>query len=115
MNGYGKRGGTGATAGRKAEILIDPTSGTRKRVYFGQRFLSVVQQHEAAEMFVSAWHTREEAQQQTDRISRSMEHDLDEWRKMDQQRHIFKALSTTPPHGRPDVEYVVEATVEAKA
>jgi hypothetical protein len=60
---YGKKGGTGATAGRKAEMIEAEIAGTlyRKRVFFGQRFLVVSQRANDPKPLVTAWHTEEEA------------------------------------------------------
>jgi hypothetical protein len=43
MNGYGKRGGTSGTAGKKAETIEAVIDGVpySKRVFFGQRVLLV--------------------------------------------------------------------------
>lgn len=68
MNGYGKRGGTSATAGRKAETIEMTAVGLtfRKRVFFGQRFLTVTQRDENGRSLVTASHTAEEAQRRVE-------------------------------------------------
>jgi hypothetical protein len=111
MSTFGRRSGTSATTGRKAETLTDPISGVGKHVYFGQRWLCVVQQHRDAPPLISAWHTEKEARKQMDVTVRNMERDVERWRVLDRQRHIYRNLSPTPPYGRPDVYYVVEGEV----
>jgi hypothetical protein len=111
MSTFGRRSGTSATTGRKAETLTDPISGAGKHIYFGQRWLCVVQQHRDAPLLISAWHTEEEAMKQMNSVARNMERDLERWLCLDKRRHIYRHLSRTPPRGRPDVHYVVEGEV----
>lgn len=67
-NEFGKRGGTSATANRKAEI-IEGDFGLhgkfRKRVFFGQRFMSYSRHGENLQPLIQAWHTVERAQETT--------------------------------------------------
>lgn len=61
MSNYGKKGGIGATAGRKAERIsaISPHDGAvfTKRVYFGQRWLVVTRclDNSPTTAIVTAW------------------------------------------------------------
>ena len=68
MNGHGKKGGTGATAGRKAEVVVLDTPAGRftKRVFFGQRWMVVLQFEENDAGIVTAFHTEAEAKAQCD-------------------------------------------------
>lgn len=68
---YGKRGGTSATAGRKSETISVSIAGDtyRKRVFFGQRFI-VVSQHEGQPPVVTAHHTQEQAERQSEEARR---------------------------------------------
>ncbi len=67
MTTYGRRGGTGATTGRSAETLVDPVSGATKRVFFGQRWLTVTKQDEIEPALVQAWPTKDRAQEVMER------------------------------------------------
>lgn len=68
MARYGQKGGDGPTAGRRAEIIEADICGAvvRKRVFFGQRWISFLQKEAASEPLVQAWHSKEEAQQYVD-------------------------------------------------
>lgn len=109
-----KRRGGGANAGRKAERLTDPISGVSKNVYFGQRWLCVVQEHDGAPLLISTWHTEEEAKRHLEAEVRSQERDVERWRYLDQQRSIYRNLSPTPPRELLNVHYVVEGKVTEK-
>jgi hypothetical protein len=65
MTSYGRKGGTGATRGRRAENLTvygpDGKSYT-KRVFFGQRWVSVLIDPRGNPPIVGAWHKEAEAQ-----------------------------------------------------
>jgi hypothetical protein len=114
MSTFGKRRRGGVNAGRKAEMLTDPISGVSKNVYFGQRWLCVIQQHDKSPLLISAWHTEEEAKRHMKTVVQSMEYDVRAWHQMDARRHLYQSLSLEPPHGRPDVHYVVEGKVTGK-
>jgi hypothetical protein len=114
MSPFVKRRCSGVNAGRKAERLTDPISGVSKNVYFDQRWLCVVQQHDGAPLLLSAWHTEDEAKRHLEAEVRSMERDVERWRCLDRQRSVYRNLSPTPPRGRPDVSYVVQGKVRAK-
>lgn len=64
MARYGRKGGDGATAGKKAETIEATIAGTtyRKRVFFGQRFIAVCQRPEWDRPIVTTWRTQEEAE-----------------------------------------------------
>lgn len=59
---YGQKGGEGPTRGRKAETIeaIFGSETYRKRVFFGQRWMTFVQ-NENGEFIVSAWESEERA------------------------------------------------------
>lgn len=65
---YGQRDGEGPTRGRKAETLISPSTGLRKRVFFGQRWLVMSQRDENDEPLLTAWHTEDKAREHCDGI-----------------------------------------------
>jgi hypothetical protein len=111
MPALGVRGVPSPTAGRKAVTLTDPYSGIGKHVYSGQRWLCIVKQHSDAPLLISAWHTKEQATLQMERIARDMERSVERWQAMNKQRHIYPNLSPIPPYGRPDLYYVVEGEV----
>lgn len=90
MATYGRKGGEGATRGRKAELVRDPTSGLTKRVFFGQRWGLVQQQDQDAKPLFRVFHTQAEAQKL-----------LDDW-------HRYCVSRGEDP---PMVEYVVECEV----
>lgn len=73
MNGYGTKGGTGATAGRKAETIVAVIAGFtfKKRVFFGQRFIAVCEREEWGRPIVTAWHSQEEAEQMDENYRKS--------------------------------------------
>src|SRR3954468_21533797 len=114
MSTFGKRRRGGVNAGRRAEQLTDPISGVSKNVYFGQRWLCVIQQHDRAPRLISAWHTAAEAKRHMKTVVQSMEYDVRAWHQMGARRHLYQGLSPTPPHGRPDVSYVVKGKVTGK-
>lgn len=106
---FGRKGGAGPTAGRKAETLVDPVSGATKRVFFGQRWLCVIQQHEADRLAVSAWHSKAEAERHRDHVVRFLTQQRQDW--LD--RGGLQGRASGPePYGAPDVEYVIEGTVQ---
>jgi hypothetical protein len=69
MADYGRKGGTSATAGKRAETIVD-RCGTRKRVFHGQRWLLVQQRDEADKPIIRAYHSEEDA---TERMIRDRE------------------------------------------
>lgn len=64
---FGRKGGTSATAGRKAETISATINGTtyQKRVFFGQRFITV-SRREGRPPIVTAWYTAEQAKDMAD-------------------------------------------------
>lgn len=64
-----RKGQTGSTAGRKAETLRSPSTGETIRVYFGQRLLVV--NKSAGKTWLTAWITKEDAQDHRDRVGGS--------------------------------------------
>lgn len=76
---FGKRGGTGATAGRKAETIAATIAGTtyRKRVFFGQRFI-VVSQYEGQKPVITAHHTQAVAERQSEE-ARKLGYEFHAW------------------------------------
>lgn len=107
---YGRRGGDGPTAGRKAEILVDPVSGASKRVFFGQRWLCIIQQHEQDRLSVSAWSTRDEAERHKEHVVKFLTQQRLDWLE---RRAKQGAVAGPEPYGAPLVEYVIEGTVQA--
>ncbi len=71
---YGRKGGEGPTSGRKAETLTFTIPGVvlRKRVFFGQRWASVVQRDEYDTPQLCPFHTEEEAQNHAESVCRSL-------------------------------------------
>lgn len=71
MGRYGTKGGTSATAGRKAETICAEVFGQTytKRVFFGQRFLVVSQADADSEPMISAWPTHADAMRHSEQVS----------------------------------------------
>lgn len=67
---FGQRGGTGVTRGRKAETIEATICGKtyRKRVFFGQRALTLCAREDGAEI-VTAWADEAEAEAHLARVS----------------------------------------------
>jgi hypothetical protein len=63
MSDFGKKGGTSRTAGRRAETICAEFCGARytKRVFFGQRFITVLQAEPEDKPLVQAWGSYGEA------------------------------------------------------
>lgn len=61
-SGYGCKGGTGATAGKRAEVLRSPSTGMTKRVFKGQRWLVIAQMDEGDSTHIWAYPSYERAQ-----------------------------------------------------
>lgn len=66
-DGFGRKGGTSATAGRTAETISATINGTtyRKRVFFGQRFITV-SCRVGNKPIVTGWHSAEKAGRMVD-------------------------------------------------
>ncbi len=115
MGIYGKRGGPGVTADRKAETLVCPLTGERKRVFFGQRWLTFLAQDEGDRVCIRAHHSEAEARAALDAFDAACEHEFREWQKLDAQRDVFPGLPTASPERQPLVSFFSHAAVAARA